>query len=61
MAKKMDFVEFVSDLPDEEGEEAEVDNLAASGLQGPIPPGVYYKVSGSKVVMIKGTGCKKQQ
>ena len=46
MAKKMDFVEFISDLPDEEGDEQEVD-LASE--QESIPPGIYYRVSGSKV------------
>ena len=59
MAKKMDFVEFISDLPDEEGDEQEVE--LASELQGPIPPGIYYRVSGSKVVLVKDTCCKKQQ
>lgn len=60
MAKKMDFVEFVSDLPDEEGDSPDVD-LASGKLQDAIPTGVYYKVSGSKVVLLKDTGCKKQQ
>jgi hypothetical protein len=59
MAKKMDFVEFVSDLPDEEGDTPETD--LASELQGPIPPGVYYRVDGSKVVLLKDEGCKKKQ
>lgn len=59
MAKKMDFVEFVSDLPDEEGDAPEA-NLA-SELQGPIPPGVYYRVNGSKIVLLKDEGCKKKQ
>lgn len=61
MAKKMDFVEFVSDLPDEEGEELEQNNLSSTGLNEPIPHGVYYKVSGSKFVMLQQKGCKKQQ
>ena len=59
MAKKMDFVEFISDLPDEEVDEQEVE--LANELQGPIPPGVYYRVSGSKVVLVKNSCCKKQQ
>lgn len=58
MAKKMDFVEFISDLPDEEGDEPEVD-LASE--QESIPPGIYYRVSGSKVVLVKDTCCKKKQ
>ena len=58
MAKKMDFVEFISDLPDEEGDEQEVD-LASE--QESIPPGVYYRVSGSKVVLVKEKKKKKQQ
>lgn len=61
MAKKMDFVEFVSDLPDEEGDEMEQGDLSSAGLNEPIPPGVYYKVSGSKFVMLQQKGCKKQQ
>lgn len=60
MAKKMDFVDFVSDLPDEEGQEAEI-RAEASDLQGPIPPGVFFKVGGTKVVRIKDIICKKQQ
>ncbi|MBI2400784.1 MAG: hypothetical protein HYV23_06990 [Deltaproteobacteria bacterium] len=59
MAKKMDFVEFVSDLPDEEGDAPE--NGLASELSGPIPSGVYYRVDGSKVVLVKDEGCKKKQ
>lgn len=59
MAKKMDFVEFVSDLPDEEGDAPE--NGLASELSGPIPPGVYYRVDASKVVLVKNEGCKKKQ
>lgn len=59
MAKKMDFVEFISDLPDEEGDELEID--ASSELQESIPSGVYYRVSGSKVVLVKGQGCKMKQ
>lgn len=61
MAKKMDFVEFVSDLPDEEGDELEPGNFSSSGINEPIPLGVYYKVSGSKYVMLQQKGCKKQQ
>lgn len=56
MAKKMDFVEFVSDLPDEEGDAPEADLAEES-----IPPGVYYKVDGSRVVLLKDEGCKKKQ
>jgi len=58
MAKKMDFVEFVSDLPDEEGDAPEMG--LASGNES-IPSGVYYRVDGSKVVLLKDQGCKKQQ
>lgn len=61
MARKMDFVEFASDLPDNEGDQTEDSNLSSSGLNEPIPPGVYFKVSASKVVMLKDKGCKKQQ
>lgn len=61
MAKKMDFVEFVSDLPDDEGEETEDNNITSSGLNEPIPTGIYFKVSASKVVLLKDKGCKKQQ
>gem|GEM_PF-4077866 len=60
MAKKMDFVEFVSDLPDEEGDMPEETELA-SELQGPIPPGVYYRVDARKVVLLKDKGCQKKQ
>jgi hypothetical protein len=59
MAKKMDFVEFVSDLPDEEGDAPE--NELASELQGPIPTGVYYRVDARKVVLLKDKGCQKKQ
>ncbi|CAG1064905.1 hypothetical protein BAC1_00477 [uncultured bacterium] len=59
MAKKMDFVEFVSDLPDEEGDVQETE--LASELQGPIPPGVYYRVDAQKIVLLKDKGCQKKQ
>lgn len=59
MAKKMDFVEFVSDLPDEEGDAPETG--LASELHGHIPSGVYYRVDASKVVLLKDQGCKKKQ
>jgi hypothetical protein len=59
MANKMDFVDFVSDLPDEEGDEQEVD--LASESQEPIPAGVYYRVSGSRVVLVNNKSCKTKQ
>jgi hypothetical protein len=59
MAKKMDFVEFVSDLPDEEGDAPELD--LATEPQESIPPGVYYRVSGSKVVLVNSKSCKMKQ
>lgn len=59
MAKKMDFVDFVSDLPDEEGDAPE-ENLSADQGES-IPPGVYYRVDSSKVVLVKDKGCQKKQ
>lgn len=59
MAKKMDFVDFVSDLPDEEGDAPET-GLSADQEES-IPPGVYYRVDSSKVVLVKDKGCQKKQ
>jgi len=59
MAKKMDFVDFVSDLPDEEGDAPEA-NLA-SDKEESIPPGVYYWVDSGRVVLVRDKGCQKKQ
>lgn len=59
MAKKMDFLDFISDLPDEEGDELKAD--ASSELQWSVPAGAYYRVEGSKIVLVKDEGCKKKR
>jgi len=59
MAKKMDFLDFITDLPDEEGDEIKVD--ASCDLQWSVPAGVYYRVEGSKIVLVKDKDCKKKR
>lgn len=59
MAKKMDFLDFISDLPDEEGDELKAD--ASCELQWSVSSGAYYRVEGSKIVLVKDKDCKKKR
>jgi len=59
MAKKMDFLDFISDLPDEEGDELKAD--ASCDPQWSVSSGVSYRVDGTKIVLVKGKDCKKKR